>query len=242
VRHLGDRVIYDLTRLNEFYPKRVLGVLGLIFIARSKDFYTLLGRAELSTLGRNYITFPSYRVSQIVEILEQRVDDAFCPGVVSRDVLEYIADVTASHLVGGDVRYALDLLIYSGNLAERIGRDVILPDDVRKVHGETHPNITTEDILNLPDEGKVTLMALARALQTEQSPYVSLGGIRDMCDVICEEYGLKPLDTDEHIQDLADRGIVEIKSLRKIGISRAPTQELYKFLDNLMDRVKERLR
>ncbi len=241
VKHVGDRVIYDLTRLNEFYPGRPLGVLGLIFTARSKDFYELVGRAELSTLGRNCIDFPPYGVSQIVDILDQRVEEAFRRGAVSRDVFEYVADVTASPPVDGDVRYALDLLLFAGNLADRLGHEVVLPEDVRRVHGETHPHITSEDILDLPDEGKVALMAVARSLQIEESPYVSLRRIREMCGVVCEEYGLKPLDTDEHVQDLADRGIVEIKSLTKVGMSGIPSVELYGFLDNLMDRVKERL-
>lgn len=39
-----------------------------------------------------------------------------------------------------------------------------------------------------------------------------------MCGVVCEEYELKPFeDIEEQIQDLADRDIVNIKSLTEIG-------------------------
>jgi len=33
-------------------------------------------------------------------------------------VLRYVADLTASPPIGGDVRYALDTLLYAGTLAE----------------------------------------------------------------------------------------------------------------------------
>src|ERR671939_362458 len=45
-------IIYDLTRLNEFDPESPCHVKGVIFIARSTDFYSRLDQAELSSLGR----------------------------------------------------------------------------------------------------------------------------------------------------------------------------------------------
>src|ERR671918_1380006 len=43
-------IIYDLTRLNEFDPDKPCNVKGVIFIARSTEFYNRLDQAELSTL------------------------------------------------------------------------------------------------------------------------------------------------------------------------------------------------
>jgi cell division control protein 6 len=44
-------IIYDLTRLNEFDPESPCHVKGVIFIARSTDFYSKLDQAELSSLS-----------------------------------------------------------------------------------------------------------------------------------------------------------------------------------------------
>jgi cell division control protein 6 len=104
-------VVYDLTRLNEINPSKPSNVLGVIFIAKSKGFHDKLEKSELSTLGRTAIEFTPYRPAEIVDILETRSVEAFNPGVVSEGVLEYIADLTASPPVGGDIRYALDMLL-----------------------------------------------------------------------------------------------------------------------------------
>src|ERR687888_551387 len=45
-------IIYDLTRLNEFEPDKPCNVKGVIFIARSTEYYKKLDPAEVSTLGR----------------------------------------------------------------------------------------------------------------------------------------------------------------------------------------------
>lgn len=48
------------------------------------------------------------------------VDEAFHPGVVDEEVLDFISDITASPPINGDVRVGLDLLYYSGTLAENL--------------------------------------------------------------------------------------------------------------------------
>ena len=241
VKHSKDS-IYDLTRLNEISPGRPVGVLGVIFVARSTGFHDKLDRAELSTLGNFPITFPSYNSEQLQDILQERVRDGFQDGVITSDVLEYIADVASAPPVSGDVRYALSVLFYAGNLALSTGSERITIDIVRNVANATHPSITDEDILNLSKKGRISLLALVRALRDSRSAYSSLRDVRSICGIICEEYGLKPFDDiEEHVQDLADRDIIDIKSLTKIGISGVPTDTLVQYLDGLNDKIKKEL-
>ena len=241
VKHSKDS-IYDLTRLNEISPGRPVGVIGVIFMARSTDFHDKLDRAELSTLGNFPITFPSYNSEQLQDILQERVRDGFQDGVITSDVLEYIADVASAPPVSGDVRYALSVLFYAGNLALSTGSERITIDIVRNVANATHPSITDEDILNLSKKGRISLLALVRALRDSRSAYSSLRDVRSICGIICEEYGLKPFDDiEEHVQDLADRDIIDIKSLTKIGISGVPTDTLAQYLDGLNDKIKKEL-
>jgi len=243
VRHFKDEgIIYDLTRLNELTLDRPCGVVGATFLARDKKFHDLLDVAELSTLGRSYVPFPAYTSTQVAEILEKRVEEALHPGACPIDVIEFIADVTARPPVNGDMRYALDLLLYSGTLAENQGSGEIRPEHVRRVISETYPVITTEDILSLPDTEKLILLAAVRALRRRGSPYVPLREIRDMVAVVHEEYGFKPVEeVEEYVQDLSDRGIIDIKSLSQIGISGVTTEDLDRFLNNIHERVKSGL-
>lgn len=48
-------------------------------------------------------------------------------------------------------------------------------------------------------------------------------------------------DVDYAVQELDDRGIIDIRSLVRIGISDIPTEELIKYLDNLVERVRSDL-
>lgn len=239
VKHSKESVTYDLTRLNEISPGRSVGVLGVVFTARSTKFQERLDKAELSTLGAFPIRFKPYSSKEIFDIIYARAIEAFQPKAISTDVLEYIADITAKYPVNGDVRYALDLLLYSGTLATNEGAESVNIEHIRKVMNATHPSIAEEDILNLSEEGKIVLLAIVRALRGAKSPYVSLKNIRSTCGVVCEEYNLKSIeDIEEHVQDLADREIVDIKSLTSIGISGVPTEALESFLDSLMERIK----
>ena len=160
-----EHVVYDLTRITELNPGEPSPIIGEIFIARSLNWHERLDPAELSTLGRGLIEFPRYTGEQVREILEERVEEAFRPGAVEEETLDLVSEITASPPVNGDLRVGLDLLYFSGNLAENQGYNRILPDHVRKVHGETNPTITSEDILSLDENGKLVLLALVRSLQ-----------------------------------------------------------------------------
>jgi cell division control protein 6 len=242
IRHTKERIIYDLTRINELAPEKPCGVIGLIFISRDKSFHSLLDPSELSSLGRTTIEFPQYTAKQVQDILEARVSEAFRRGAVSEDILSYIADVTAQPPVNSDVRYALDLLLHAGNLAERQGMDRILPEHVRKVHGEISHQVTSEDIIELPDEERLVLLAVARVLRNRKTPYATFSEIREGIDLVAEEYRTKLRDVDRLLQDLGDRGIVQVKSLTQIGIADMPAEELVRHLNSLMERVETGLK
>ncbi len=236
-------IIYDLTRLNEIEPGRHCNVVGVIFIARGRDFYERLDDAEKSTLGRIPLEFPPYRESEVYDILFERVREAFLPNTVPEDVIEYVSNLTASPPVNGDIRYALDLMYYAGNLAENLNADKVLPDHVRKVHGELHPSITEEDIINLPKkEHLITLLAVARSLKNSRKPYVTLRDIRLNYEIVCRDMDIKPSkDMEDYLQDLHDRKIIEIRSLREIGVSGTSSENLELFLENLLKRLEKEL-
>jgi len=210
------------------------------FIARGREFHKLLDEGILSSLGRIVLEFKPYSFSQLVDILESRVREAFNPNVVSQDLVEYVAEIVSKPPVNGDVRYALDILQYSGNLAEYEGYDRITPEHVRKVLNITYPTVTDEDIYYLPEKDKIVLLGLARILRGSGKPYASLKDIRMSCGIVCEEFNLKPLsseDVENCVDDLQDRGIVEIKSLKSIGLNGVPAETLEQFLENLMSRL-----
>lgn len=229
-------IIYDLTRLNEYELDKPCFVKGVIFIARSMEFYTKLDAAELSTLGRVPMEFHPYTLQQVSDILESRVAEAFNPKALGSDVIDKVSSITTSAEVNGDVRYALDLLLYAGNLAESSGSARVTLDHLRKVHGQIHPSITTEEIDQLSKNHILSLMALVRALRSKKKPYVGLKDVRLYASELADQLGMKKIDIEDYLDDLNARKLVEVKSLKAIGLHGASLAELEPVL---MKKVKE---
>jgi len=237
-----DHVIYDLTRTTEISPGETSSIIGEIFIAKSLRWHEYLDPREKSTLGLGIIEFSRYTSRQIREILADRAAEAFYPGAIGEETLDLICDITANPPINGDIRVGLDLLYYSGNLAENQGSKKVLPDHVRKVYGEISPSITSEDIMSLDRNGKLILLALVRSLKSSRSAYVGLRDIRRSYEVLCEEFDLKPTERfEEYVQDLVYRGIVDMKSLTELGISGASLTDIEQFLNSLAERLRKEM-
>ena len=112
---LGDQseVVYDLQMIGH---ESVQG-LGLVLVSnRGPEMVDIDSRSE-SRLSCQTLMFEPYSKSELVEILRQRVEQAFRPGVVDDEVVEMIAEEVASE--SGDCRGALGRLLNLGRWADR---------------------------------------------------------------------------------------------------------------------------
>ena len=221
-----NSIVYDLTRLNEFEPDKPCNVKGVVFIAKGTDFYSKLDAAELSTLGRVPMEFGHYTLEQVSDILSSRSEQAFNPKSIGSDVIDKVSKITTSAEVNGDMRYALDLLLYAGNLAESQGAGRVTLDHVRKVHGQTHPSITTDEIEQLSKNHAASMVAVVRALKGKKKQYVELKDVRLYAAELAEQLGIKKLDVEDYLDDLKARRLIEMRSLKEIGLHGASLAEL----------------
>ena len=219
-------IVYDLTRLNEFDPENPCYVKGVIFIARSTEFYSKLDQAELSSLGRVPIKFPMYTLKQVSDILSKRCSEAFRPRVVGSDLIDKISEITISPVVKGDIRYSLELLLYAGNLAESDGKGIVSLDHILKVHSQIHPSLTLEQIRDLSKNQLITLLAIAIAMRLRDRIYVDIREIRSHAFAICEGLKIRKIEVEDYLDDLKVKNIIEIKSLKEIGIHSVSLDEL----------------
>lgn len=219
-------IIYDLTRLNEFDPESPCHVKGVIFIARSTDFYSRLDQAELSSLGRVPMKFPMYNLKQVGDILSKRCSEAFRPRVVGSDLIDKVSEITISTAVKGDIRYSLELLLYAGNLAESDSTGRVFLEHILKVHSQIHPSLTLDQIRELPKNQLVTLLAVAAAMRMRDKNYVDIREIRSHAIAICEDLKVRKLEIEDYLDDLRMKNIIEIKSLKEIGINSVSVEEL----------------
>jgi archaeal cell division control protein 6 len=228
-------IIYDLTRLNEFDPSKKCNVKGVIFIARSTEFYDKLDEAELSSMGRAYIEFPNYTIEQTSEILIRRSRDAFQENVIGTDILDWIAKIVVSPVVNGDIRYALDLLSYAGNMAESEGTERVLLDHVKKINRQIYNGITDDDINEFSNAQIFVLLAIIKALKIKNRDYIDLKEIRMQSLEISQKYKVKKLDVEDILDDLATSKIIKIISLKKISLISSSIGNLEKTLISKID-------
>jgi len=232
-------IIYDLTRLNEFDPSKKCNVKGVIFIARSTEFYEKLDEAELSSMGRAYIEFPNYTIDQVSDILIRRSKDAFQDNVIGTDIIDWIAKIVVSPIVNGDIRYALDLLSYAGNLAESEGREKVMLDHVKKINKQIYNGITDDDIKELSKLQIIVLLGIIKGLKIKNKDYVELKEVRMQSLEIAEKYESRKLDVEDILDDLAARKIIKIISLKKISLISSSIENLEKTLISKIDSALE---
>ena len=229
-------IIYDFTRLNEFDLSKHCNVIGVVFIARSTDFHDKIDSSELSTLGRLPIEFKPYSIDEISDILLTRTSESFNPNVVGTDIIDEVSLITTSSQVGGDVRYALDLLLYAGNLAEANGSERITLDQIRKAHGYNKPSLTIEDLKELPRSHLLTLMAILKVQNKRKKQYIELKEIRVYALELADEYKIKKFEFEDTMNDLLERKIIEMKSLKEIGMNITSLVELEPLLEQQINK------
>ena len=237
IRSTGEDIVYELTRLTD-EVKGVPQRINFIFIGRSQKFLNELSPSTLSKFRpQERFEFPPYVENQLIDILSQRVKEAFIENAVSEEILTFIARNTVKY-GHGDARYALQLLLSSGLIAEREGCFFILPEHVREAQEKTDPKLRDEDVMVLPEEEKFLLLALARRLKGErEAVFLPLEAVEETYNVICEEYGRKPVGRvllHALASDLEAAGIITLSEDFQMGLDGVKAEILEKFLVDLL--------
>ena len=240
VRRSKETVVYDLTRLSELTAGESPNVLAVIFIARDLDWTKLLDPAERSSLGNIRVVFPPYSREQVIDILEYRASEALVRGAAPREVLEFISDLAVQPPRNGDIRFALDMLLYSGTLAEEQGFSCITIDHVRAVYGKVIDAIPLSEFEELQLEEKLVLLSLAKALSATSTPYVELSDAERQLAKDLSELGIKTkIQLDKVIRRLFEKGFIEVSG-RKAGILVGPLNKFINVLEDVISREVRR--
>jgi cell division control protein 6 len=201
----GDELLYSLTRFNEFYPSRPL---SLILVSRSLSFTDHLTDSVKSTLKRNYVEFPSYTAGQLKDILLDRLEEAFQPGVVSEDVVGFVGELSAQE---GDARFALELLWKSGKEAEQEKCGVVNAEHVRRAFSSMVKSLALDALPNLGDHELILLYSVCRKLRDESSSYVTIGDAEKEYYRLCEQLNVSPRRHTQvwgYVQSLSSIGLL----------------------------------
>jgi len=158
VKGYGDRLLYELTRINENLEAGRVTILG---VSNDLHFKEFLDPRVLSSLSEEEVVFKPYTAGQLKDILLQRAKLAFKPGALTDSALNLCAALAASE--HGDARRALDLLRVAGELAERENAERVEDYHVREAQKRIEHDRILEALSSLPLHSKAILYVLYTA-------------------------------------------------------------------------------
>ena len=118
-------VIYDLQLVNEEAENSI----GLLLVSNQHPTCISLDPRSQSRLSCKTLEFQSYTAPQLEQILQDRINKAFRPGTVSKEVVEQIAETVAEQ--SGDCRKALTMLLNAGRKADQECRNKVTTNYIR---------------------------------------------------------------------------------------------------------------
>ncbi len=185
VKGYGDRLLYELTRINENLNG---GRATLVGISNDLYFKELLDPRVLSSLSEEEMVFKPYTASQIKDILLQRAKLAFKPGVLPISTINLCAALAASE--HGDARRALDLLRVAGEIAEREGSSRVEERHVREARRKIEHDRVSEALASLPLHSKIILSVL---YVNSDAKGLTTGELYENYVSACNRLGVEPL-------------------------------------------------
>jgi len=210
-----DALVYSITRANDDIKK---GELSMIGISNKIQFKQKLGERSKSSICEEEIVFQTYNSSQLQGILNQRVPLAFKEETITQSAVNLAAAIAARE--NGDARYALNLLLRSGELAERKKTSKVTDKEVEEARKMAEEDKASELISSLPTHQQLVLYALAmtstdvsykKLIEDNGEKYYFSGEVYDHYTRISRKFGFEPISARwyrEYIHELEEMGLI----------------------------------
>lgn len=212
IKKSGSEVLYNFTRINNSLTKAQVSIIGISNDTKFKDY---LDPRVYSSLSEEELIFTPYMATELIDILQERADDALHPGTLEEGVIQKIAAFAARE--HGDARRALDLLRVSAELTERTGLSKIMPKIVDEAKNHIEKNTVQEVIISLPLQSKLVIAAIYQISGREIEDITS-GLIYEQYNDLCLSMSIDKVSS-RRVSDLVNEldilGIIEANVISK---------------------------
>ena len=195
VKKTGDRLLYNLTRINSELKKSQLSLVG---ISNNLTFSDSLDPRVKSSLSEEEVIFPPYNALQLQDILHERAKKAFKKNSISQGVISKCAAYAARD--HGDARRALDLLRVAGEVAERNNISKVEIDHIDEAERRIERDRMIEIAATQPKQFQATLYAIIEVTK-ERKKLIFAGEVYEYYKKLCQQCGLRPL-TQRRLSDI----------------------------------------
>ncbi|SFC28650.1 cell division control protein 6 [Halobiforma haloterrestris] len=217
--------LYSLLRAHEEYPGAKIGVI-VVSSDPALDVIDELDSRVQSVFRPEDVYFPVYDQPEIVDILAERVERGFHDGVISRDTLEYVAELTAE---SGDLRVGIDLLRRAGLNAEMRASRTVEREDVEDAY-ETSKYVNLARSLSGLTDNERTLLEVIAHNDGDQAG--------DVYDEFHERTGLGYTRYSEIVNKLDQLGLIEAEYADVDGRGRSRSLSLAYEKDAVLERLE----
>jgi len=191
-----DETLYKLLRINRKLNKERISVIG---ISNYLSFPELLDQRVKSSLDAKEIMFPAYSPDQLKDILTERAHKAFNYSALDDAVIPLCAALATKR--NGDAKRALDLLLMSGEIAERTKSKKVSEEHVRIASERIEANSTVEVVKTMLLHHKIVLSSVLMLTREKNERYFISGEVYNMYRRLCDHLGVEPL-TQRRLVDL----------------------------------------
>jgi cell division control protein 6 len=216
-----SETVYTLNRANDELENGSISIVGISNVLTLKD---KLDPRTKSTLCQKEMIFPPYDANGLRKILEDRAKEAFKEGAITEAVIARTAAYAAKQ--SGDARYALQLLLRAGDIADEEGASVVTEEHVEKAKARVEEDIILDMVANLPKNEKIVLLAIAGLAENRKGiqvmgdgePIITSGEVYTAYQRLARKLGKDPVSDRwfrEYISDLAMYGLLEVTQAGK---------------------------
>ena len=253
IKKAGDEILYNLTRIN---PELKTSQISLVGITNDLTIMDTIDARVKSSLNEEELVFIPYNAIQIQDILNERALLAFQEGVLNEEVIPRCSAYAARE--HGDIRRALELLRFAGELAEREGSGKVLAQHIDNADKKTEKNRVIDIIKSQPKQFQIVTYAIMKTSMKEKMNLVTqkksvfiepttTGSVYDYYNRVAKDLSIPTLSLrriSDIIIELEVLGLVNFKIMSKgrYGRTRFMTIDLPRSLyDEVIDILKEDL-
>ena len=163
IHKVGDEILYNLVRINTELLNAKLTIVG---ITNDLTIMDNVDSRVKSSLGEEEIVFLPYNAIEIQDILNERSKEAFYENVLGENVIPKISAYCAR--VHGDARRAVELLRFSGEIAEREKKDLVQEEHVEIADKRLEKNRILEILKSQPKQYQLVMYSIIKTTITKK--------------------------------------------------------------------------
>ncbi len=199
-----DETLYNLLRINRDLNKARVSVIG---ISNDPTFSELLDQRVKSSSGVKEIVFPAYNADQLKDILTERAAMAFNYSALDDAVIPLCVALATKQ--DGDVKRALDLLLMSGETAERSKSKMVSEEHVRIANKKVEDS-KVEVVKTMPLQPKILLSAVLTLMREKNEISFSSGEVYNTYRGLCDHLGVEVLTQRRLVDLISELDILEL--------------------------------